>query len=192
MLASRTVTDAWEGPTANEATPRDDGPRFVLPGSWTTSTGVPEETEWERESPSEEREPAGAQEVVMWKADPMLLPEPAEQTGWSTDSRGPAAAAERPQAADVTGRLDRVEAELLELRADAAAWQDEIRTVPSESGHGPEHPTDDEARDELFGVLDDHGWIGRLSDRLYPVLRNRLRGELLIDRERRGVLADLR
>ncbi|MEV8374600.1 DUF4157 domain-containing protein [Kribbella sp. NPDC056861] len=44
-----------------------------------------------------------------------------------------------------------------------------------------------------FAVRFDQPWvIGRLADRLYATLRQRLRSELLIDRERRGTLADLR
>jgi hypothetical protein len=38
--------------------------------------------------------------------------------------------------------------------------------------------------------LEDAGTIRRLADRVYPVVRGRLRGELLIERERRGTLAD--
>ncbi|MGC4941088.1 eCIS core domain-containing protein [Kribbella sp. DT2] len=46
--------------------------------------------------------------------------------------------------------------------------------------------------DELVVRLDDPRTLSRLAERLYANLRHRLRGELLIDRERHGVLADSR
>ncbi|MGW6278567.1 eCIS core domain-containing protein [Kribbella sp. NPDC055071] len=46
--------------------------------------------------------------------------------------------------------------------------------------------------DDLVIQLDDPGVLTRLAERLYTNFRHRLRAELLIDRERRGALADLR
>ncbi|MET9274193.1 hypothetical protein [Kribbella sp. NPDC003557] len=45
--------------------------------------------------------------------------------------------------------------------------------------------------DELFDRLVGTSVLDRLVETLYPVLRGRLRGELLIERERRGALTDL-
>ena len=44
---------------------------------------------------------------------------------------------------------------------------------------------------EPMDQLNDSHFLQRLADRLYGDFRHRLRGELLIDRERRGALADL-
>jgi hypothetical protein len=51
---------------------------------------------------------------------------------------------------------------------------------------------DEPDADELFDRLVGTSVLDRLIERLYPVLRGRLRGELLIERERRGALTDLR
>ncbi|WP_112242949.1 eCIS core domain-containing protein [Kribbella monticola] len=85
----------------------------------------------------------------------------------ATEPESPAPAAELtnpdPQLLD---RLDRLESSIREL--------------------AEQQPGDPVVR------LDDPGGLGRLAERLYGVLRQRLRNELIIDRERRGVLADLR
>lgn len=74
---------------------------------------------------------------------------------------------------NVVERLAQVEVKIQE--ADEA--------IADEHERGPER---------LLAVLTDPGLAGRIAERLYPALRRRLRGELLIDRERRGALADLR
>jgi hypothetical protein len=64
-----------------------------------------------------------------------------------------------------------------------AKTQETYELVSDERDRGPER---------LLALLTDPGIVGRVAERLYPAVRRRLRGELLIDRERRGVLADLR
>jgi hypothetical protein len=55
-----------------------------------------------------------------------------------------------------------------------------------------EADADDDHTEEMFTRLTEPGLLARFVERLYPVVRARLRSELLIDRERRGALADLR
>ncbi len=70
---------------------------------------------------------------------------------------------------ELSERLDRLEATVEEIQ-DLRAESDE----------------------ELLVRLEDPSVLTRLAERLYANVRHRLRAELLIDRERRGALADLR
>ncbi|MEU4191084.1 hypothetical protein AB0E69_04240 [Kribbella sp. NPDC026611] len=69
-------------------------------------------------------------------------------------------------------------------RARDAAWDAEDADEPAAGGRF--------GVDEWLGWLEDSGVVARLVEWVYPGVRRRLRGELLVDRERRGVLADLR
>ncbi|WP_344233131.1 hypothetical protein [Kribbella hippodromi] len=73
----------------------------------------------------------------------------------------------------LVGRVERVEGVVADVRG----------VVGDARGVGAE---------ELFGWLEEAGVVGRLAERMYPDLRRRLRKELLVDRERHGVLADVR
>ena len=56
------------------------------------------------------------------------------------------------------------------------------------AAHGTTHPG--AAHDAVENIVGDPYALDELATRLYPTIRSRLRQELLIDRERAGLLAD--
>ncbi len=61
---------------------------------------------------------------------------------------------------------------------------------PGAAAHGTPHPG--AAHDAVENIVGDPYALDELATRLYPTIRSRLRQELLIDRERAGLLADFR
>jgi hypothetical protein len=60
----------------------------------------------------------------------------------------------------------------------------------TDAAHGATHPG--AAHDAVENIVGDPYALDELATRLYPTIRSRLRQELLIDRERAGLLADFR
>ncbi len=60
----------------------------------------------------------------------------------------------------------------------------------TDAAHGTTHPG--AAHDAVENIVGDPYALDELATRLYPTIRSRLRQELLIDRERAGLLADFR
>jgi hypothetical protein len=83
-------------------------------------------------------------------------------------------------------------AELDEYQLPKAIGDDVLVRLERVEGVVADLQDDEDQAEELFARFTEPGMLGRLVERVYPVLRQRLRAELLIDRERRGVLADLR
>ena len=83
-------------------------------------------------------------------------------------------------------------------RDRAARQRFGIAGVPAHAGagahtdaaHGTTHPG--AAHDAVENIVGDPYALDELATRLYPTIRSRLRQELLIDRERAGLLADFR
>ena len=73
------------------------------------------------------------------------------------------------------------------LLGEEAASEDDPADPGPDAGGRSEHELD-----ELAADLTPHLDLDDLARRLYPRLRSRLRTELLVDRERAGLLTDLR
>jgi hypothetical protein len=77
-------------------------------------------------------------------------------------------------------------------RAGAGAHGATDATHPAAAGAHPDAHASPAAHETVEHIVGDPYALDELANRLYPNIRTRLRQELLVDRERAGLLADFR